>query len=57
MDKKSNKLKSALTTLKLNKNSTRKTTKNTSARTPKHLESIFDQKSVHLSKFKTTLRK
>jgi hypothetical protein len=53
MDRKVSKLKSTLTNLKLNKHHTRKTTKNSSARTPKHLESMFDQRSVHLSKFKT----
>lgn len=53
MDKKPTNHKSSMASLKLGKHSKRKTTKNSSARTPKHLESIFDQKNVHLSKFKT----
>lgn len=53
MERKVSKLKSTINNLKIKKSSTRKTTKNSSARTPKHLSSIFDQKSIHFSKFKT----
>lgn len=52
MDKRQVKLKSSLLPLKINHSNKRKTTKN-SARTPKHIDSLYENKSVNLSKFKT----
>lgn len=53
MDKKGIKIKSELSSHKYSKQNKRKMTKNSSAKTPKRLESLNDRESVHLSKFKT----